>query len=167
MAGYGWDEYDARSGGKQVIHDDENKIDIVTQFAKIPGGSHGGSWGARISGSLRAGAPRDTVSTAVFYFGLEGAGSLQVKNDYDTFGYEGSVSMLGRTQELGEFNIEITSGPNNQHPPSFEDLEQPLDRTMVKSFEIPEDVVWQTKRTWGDFAGCDMRRVYILTQPLE
>ena len=39
MRGYGWDEYDARLGGKQTIYDEGNGIDITTTFVKIPGGS--------------------------------------------------------------------------------------------------------------------------------
>lgn len=154
-------------GGKQVIYDEENRVDIVTQFAKVPGGSDGGNWGARISGILRAGAPRDTVSTVIFHVGLEGAGTLQVKNEHDPLGYEGSVSMLGQTPELGGFNIEITSGYKNKHPPSFEDVEQPLDRTMVKSFEIPEDVIWQTKRMLGSSKVSYEKSSRILTQNLK
>src|ERR1700761_6777148 len=42
MAGYGWEEYDARNGGRQVIHDTGNKIDLVIDFVKVPGGQHGG-----------------------------------------------------------------------------------------------------------------------------
>lgn len=41
MAGYGWEEYDVRTGGKQVIHDQGNKIDITTEFVKVEGGTNG------------------------------------------------------------------------------------------------------------------------------
>jgi mannosyl-oligosaccharide glucosidase len=45
MAGYGWEEYDARTGGRQVVHDAGNQIDITTSFFKD---MESGNWGARI-----------------------------------------------------------------------------------------------------------------------
>ena len=150
MAGYGWDEYDARTGGQQVIHDDENKLDIHTQFAKIPGGQYGGSWGARISGTLRPDVFEEVISTVVFYVGLEGFGSVGVTNDFDPLGYEEPVVIEGSTQELGAFKIEITDEPGteNAHPPrahaSYD--EKPLDRTMVKSLMVGQENLWQAKR---------------------
>lgn len=73
MAGYGWEEYDVRTGGSQIIRDQGNMIDIQTQFVKVEGGEHGwshlnrfttlnkltdyllgGHWGVRITGTLRA-----------------------------------------------------------------------------------------------------------------
>ena len=41
MAGYGWEEYDVRTGGKQVIRDRGNKVDITTEFVKVAGGDNG------------------------------------------------------------------------------------------------------------------------------
>jgi len=41
MAGYGWEEYDGRTGGKQVIRDKVNQLDIETYLVKVPGGEHG------------------------------------------------------------------------------------------------------------------------------
>lgn len=41
MAGYGWEEYDVRTGGNQVIRDVGNQIDIQTQFVKVEGGENG------------------------------------------------------------------------------------------------------------------------------
>lgn len=47
---YTWTEYDARDGGVQVIKDSANNVQLTTEFLKVPGGSHGGSWAARIKG---------------------------------------------------------------------------------------------------------------------
>lgn len=41
MASYGWEEYDVRTGGKQVMYDTANKIDLTTEFVKVEGGEHG------------------------------------------------------------------------------------------------------------------------------
>lgn len=50
MDGYTWTMYDARDGGIQVLKDSKNNVKITTEFLKIPGGEHGGSWAARIKG---------------------------------------------------------------------------------------------------------------------
>ena len=47
---YGWTEYDAREGGVQVIKDSLNNVKLTTEFLKVAGGDHGGSWAARIKG---------------------------------------------------------------------------------------------------------------------
>ena len=149
MAGYGWDEYDVRNGGRQTIHDAGNFIDITTEFVKIPGGQHGGSWGVRVKGTPRENAPEQLVSTVIFYAAMEGFGSLQVANERDELGIQGDVRLEGQSNELGNFTLDITRGPGtNQHPATSHEsfAEKPLDRTMVASFQVPEEAIWQTKR---------------------
>jgi mannosyl-oligosaccharide glucosidase len=147
MAGYGWEEYDVRNGGRQTIHDTGNALDLTIDFIKAPGGTHGGSWGARIKGVPREDAPVPLASTIIFYAGMEGLGSLDMTNEKNELGYEGNVIIEGQSLDLGDFKIEVTEGPKNKHPPpthkSYED--KPLDRTMVTSLQVPEDVLWQAK----------------------
>lgn len=50
LDGYTWTEYDAREGGVQVIKDSFNNVKLTTEFLKVSGGDHGGSWAARIKG---------------------------------------------------------------------------------------------------------------------
>jgi len=150
MAGYGWDEYDVRQGGRQTIHDAGNSIDITTEFVKIPGGTNGGSWGVRIKGTPREDAPERLMSTILFYAGMEGFGSLSVKNEKDELGIEGVVQMDGLSNELGDFTLEITEGPDtNLHPPSTHPsyTSKPSDRSIVTSLQVPEGNMWQAKRT--------------------
>src|SRR4051794_9748549 len=106
MVGYGWEEYDVRQGGRQTIHDAENKIDITTEFVKFPGGEHGGSWGVRIKGTPREDAPAQLMSTVVFYSQMDGLGNIRVANTPDPLGFEGTVTIEGQTMELGEFKID-------------------------------------------------------------
>lgn len=148
MAGYGWDEYDVRHGGRQTIHDAGNSMDITTEFVKIPGGEHGGSWGVRVKGAPREDAPARLMSTVLFYAGMEGFGSLSVQNERDDRGVLGPVNMEGSSNELGDFKIQVTEGPiTNSHPPpnhkSYE--EKPLDRSVVASLQVPEGGIWQAK----------------------
>lgn len=55
---YAWIQYDPREGGVQEIRDSENNVKITTEFLKVPGGSNGGSWAARIKGE-----PMDTCES--------------------------------------------------------------------------------------------------------
>ncbi|KAK4690720.1 hypothetical protein P7C71_g6137, partial [Lecanoromycetidae sp. Uapishka_2] len=148
MAGYGWDEYDVRTGGRQIIHDAGNSIDITTEFVKIPGGTHGGSWGVRVKGTPREDAPSRLISTVVFYAAMEGFGNLNVKNEKNDLGIEGNVVMEGSSKELGDFTLEVMEGSEtNGHPspshPSYKD--KPLDRSIVTSLQVPEENMWQGK----------------------
>ncbi|KAL8981425.1 MAG: hypothetical protein Q9205_003783 [Flavoplaca limonia] len=148
MAGYGWDEYDVRTGGRQTIHDAGNMIDITTEFVKIPGGQHGGSWGARIRGTPRDNAPEHLVTSMIFYAAMEGFGNLQISNEEDDLGIEGVVKMEGSSNELGDFTLEITEGPeSNVHPPprhkSYDS--KPLDRSIVSSLQVEDASIWQAK----------------------
>ncbi|KAL3471791.1 glycoside hydrolase [Aspergillus californicus] len=149
MAGYGWDEYDVRKGGRETIHDAGNSIDLTFDFIKVPGGQHGGSWAARVKGVPREDALPDQPTTVVFYAGLEGLGSLGVStNSDDPRGFEGDIKLGGYTSELGDFSIDVTAGgKSNEHPehdhPSYED--KPLDRTLVASVAAKPEHVWQTK----------------------
>jgi hypothetical protein len=47
---YRWTEHDLRQGGVEVIKDSNNNAEIKIEWLKVPGGEHGGSWAARISG---------------------------------------------------------------------------------------------------------------------
>ncbi|KAI4125223.1 MAG: hypothetical protein LQ338_004385 [Usnochroma carphineum] len=149
MAGYGWDEYDVRLGGRQTIHDAGNMVDITTEFVKIPGGAHGGSWGVRVKGTPRENAPEHLITSMIFYAAMEGFGSLQVSNEPDDLGVEGTVRMEGSSNELGDFVLEVTEGPEekNVHPgPAHKSYaSKPLDRTIVSSLQVESANIWQAK----------------------
>ena len=149
MAGYGWDEYDVRTGGRQTIHDAGNNLDMQMEFVKVSGGTHGGSWGVRIKGTPREDAPPNLKTTIILNAALEGLGSLEVVGGKENLGYSGTVMLDGISSELGQFSIHITKGsdtnsyPVHSHPSH---AEKPLDRTFVHSFQVPEEALWQTKR---------------------
>ncbi|KAG8531945.1 uncharacterized protein KY384_003581 [Bacidia gigantensis] len=149
MAGYGWDEYDVRLGGRQTIRDAGNHIDITTEFVKIPGGDNGGSWGVRVKGTPRDDAPARLITTVMFHAGMEGFGSLGVQNEPDDLGIEGDVVLEGNSNELGDFTVRITTGPDtNETPPNAHPSSEkkPLDRTYVASTQVPEEHLWQSKQ---------------------
>ena len=150
MAGYGWDSYDPRTGGRQTIHDAGNGIDITTEFVKfVDHGENGGSWGARIRGTPREDSSPDMRTTVVFTVGVEGIGSLDVadaEGENSELGFDGEVKIAGKTAELGDFTVAVTKGkgdhPAHSHPSGQTD---PLDRTRVHSLQLPEAAIWQAK----------------------
>lgn len=159
MAGYGWDEYDIGTGGRQTIHDEGSNIDITTEFAKVAGGDHGGNWGARIKGALRDGALETTSTTVAFYVGTEGLGPLQLNNEYDKLGYQGDIQLMGTSPGLGGFKIEITKGPSTNRHPHVEHAaapDRPLDRTMIQSLQVPQEALWKSKRRCAYFYSSSM-----------
>lgn len=147
MAGYGWEEYDVRQGGRQIIHDAGNGVDMTIDFVKIPGGHHGGHWAARIKGTPREDGPRHLMTTVIFYAGMEGLGALQFANEHDDRGQEGTVTLRGQTADLGDFELQITPGENNQHPHRSHAVydAKPLDRTLTGSMQVPGDQIWMAK----------------------
>ncbi|KAA8895843.1 glycoside hydrolase [Sphaerosporella brunnea] len=156
MAGYGWEEYDVRTGGRQVVHDTGNHIDLTTEFVKVEGGQNGGNWGVRIKGELRdddkvrtAPAKKDTKTTLIFYVGNQGKGSIQLANEPDVKGLVGDVQLDGKLPVLGDFNVKVTTGPATNLPPQLGNAdawaERPLERTMYSSTQVPGLHTWKTK----------------------
>ena len=148
MAGYGWEEYDIRKGGRQTIHDAGNTVDLTIDFVKTSSSSKGGNWAARIKGEPREDAPAQLMTTLIFYAGMDGLGSLGFGNEQDDLGHKGNITLQGQTADLGEFRIDITPGPvsnvapKHQHP-SWDS--KPLDRSMASSMQMPSDALWQAK----------------------
>ncbi|CDO76526.1 Glycoside Hydrolase Family 63 protein [Trametes cinnabarina] len=144
---YTWTEYDARQGGEQVIKDGINNVVITTQFLKVPGGVHGGSWAARIKGEPMNPAYPSRISP-VFYVGLEGLGGIDMDTEEDENGIEGTVSFSGSTPELDDFTIRIVEGPSNiwitegSHASAFQ---QRLGKTHFLGARVPPGQVWQAK----------------------
>ncbi|KAJ5638418.1 mannosyl-oligosaccharide glucosidase [Penicillium herquei] len=150
MAGYGWDEYDIRKGGRQTIHDAGNSLDLTIDFVKVPGGQNGGSWGFRVKGVPREDGAPDQPTSMVFYTTLEGLGQLGIERESvgDAPALEGDVKILGYSSELGDFSIDVTEGPetneyfSHDHQ-SYED--KPLGKGLVLSGNVPQEQLWQAK----------------------
>jgi mannosyl-oligosaccharide glucosidase len=147
MAGYGWEEYDIRNGGRQTIHDAGNTIDLTIDFVKTPS-SPKGRWAVRIKGAPREDAPAQLMTTLVFYAGMDGIGSLEFANEQDDLGQRATVTLRGQTVDLGDFKIDITTGPDTNVAPKHSHPSwhsKPLDRTMASSMQVPSDALWQAK----------------------
>ena len=66
LAGYTWTEYDAREGGIQVLKDSQNNVKVTTEYLKVPGGEHGGSWAARVKGEPLVSGEKQKYETLFF-----------------------------------------------------------------------------------------------------
>ncbi|EWC48297.1 hypothetical protein DRE_02401 [Drechslerella stenobrocha 248] len=151
MKGYGWVEYDPRSGGKQVIHDQGNKLDIQIDLVKVPGGKNGGSWGARVKGTVRPSVLETVRTSAIFYASLED-GTLVLENEPDKLGLLGSVNLKGNAPGLDDFHIEVTEGPETNSPPMEIDTrmeglenEHSIKRSLYKVGAYPAQHIWRVK----------------------
>jgi mannosyl-oligosaccharide glucosidase len=145
MAGYGWTSI-TRDGGVQEINDPVNKVNLTTEFTKIPGGAHGGNWGARIKGVPRAGAPADLHTTLVFYIGLESGSGLQCARGEDTTAEQENVQCQGSISGLGSFSIRF--------PASSDSSRTLQSKTSVQSLIIPGDTIWEAKCKGHTFLNC-------------
>ncbi|KKA26612.1 hypothetical protein TD95_003421 [Thielaviopsis punctulata] len=144
ISGYGWDEYDVRDGGSQIIHDDANEIDITTTFIKVPGGSHGGSWALRVKGVPYASARSDLATLVSFYIAQEDDGVLEVGSLGTFEGFADDVTLVGNSPSLGTYKMTITKGAGSA-PKSDHDLSKlrHTDKISVRSLYLPEEVIWQ------------------------
>ncbi|KAF8970494.1 Processing alpha glucosidase I [Entomortierella lignicola] len=125
---YGWLKNDGRTFGTQQLKDTRNNVELTTDFIKIPGGGHGGSWGARISGKpIREGEPM-TIA-ALYYIGVDGEGNIDVKSD--DFAVQSPITIEGDAKDLGEFEfvLEQISGNNVGEP--INHLGAPISRGNV------------------------------------
>ena len=145
MAGYGWTMYDTRVGGAQMIHDEDNFLDLKTEFVKTADGE---SWGVRVTGVPSPDAPpSDLKTTLIFHVALEafpeqGSGSSSKslvckKSALIEAGRRVAAVCHGKDPALGDFNIRV-----------FESRQtQVIQESTVRSLHVPEDKVWRAKGT--------------------
>lgn len=159
MAGYGWTAYDARKGGMQMINDTGNKLDLITQFAKVSGGDDGnGKWGLRVKGIPRVNARDHQKTTMIFYLGSEDPNSKMKCTDVHKINRSNSdVICDGTTVGLSNFKVEISA----RRPDSGS-----LQNTSVKSLTVPADTIWQAKSIFtNQLTGSESQEGMIANDP--
>ncbi|KAJ3089596.1 Processing alpha glucosidase I [Quaeritorhiza haematococci] len=146
MSSYGWHMHDGRNYGLQKILDKPNNITISTEFLKVPGGKNGGDWVVRVHGNPAKN--QESYVNVMFYITNDGAGSLHLRNKYDSKGYSEPVVINGTSPALGDFAFVIVDGPNNE-PPVEADPDRPdlpdLERTHVTAAFMPKGSTWKVK----------------------
>ncbi|KAG8811250.1 Processing alpha glucosidase I, partial [Serendipita sp. 400] len=144
---YTWTEHDMRQGGVEIIKDGQNNVEIKIEWIKVPGGMHGGSWAARISGKpIVIGKPLRI--SMIYYFGLEGLGSLDWESEQDDDGVTEPVHLSGSTPDLGQFNIRIEDGPDNRftkYGGRSEDFKSRIGKTHYFGTGMSAGDVWKAK----------------------
>lgn len=115
-------------------------------FVKLHEGGHGGNWAARIKGTPRDDAPED-LHTMITYYVADEAGPLDVEGMSTQTGFEGDITFSGASHDLGDYKLVVTEG-KGKHPVIEHELasERPLDKTIVRSGELPKEALWQAKQ---------------------
>lgn len=143
MAKYGWTAYDTREGGRQIIEDVGNKINITTEFTKDHEGQSADTWGLRIKGIPRNDAPADLKTTVVFYVGMEAMQScagckLEAREQLGP-GEDKSVHAINfgiSHPQLGTAGIHISASMSEDGR---------SEGTVVKTLNVSDDKLWQAK----------------------
>ncbi|THH33902.1 hypothetical protein EUX98_g303 [Antrodiella citrinella] len=144
---YTWTTYDAREGGVQVIEDGRNNVRLSTEFLKVPGGDHGGSWAARIKGEPLSSEKPSRVSV-VFYAGVDGLGGLDMETEENDNGINGPVAFAGSAPGLEEFTLRIVDGPDSEFIATgahADDFSERIGKTHVAGFRVPPGSIWQAR----------------------
>jgi mannosyl-oligosaccharide glucosidase len=146
MARYGWTAYDTREGGRQIIEDVENMINITTEFIKHSKGQSEGSWGLRIKGIPRPDAPEDLKTAVVFYVGME------AMEDCASCKLAAREQLgAGDDKEVQAVNIDVSHpklGSAGIHIPVSVNREGRYEESVVKTLNVTKDQLWQAKCTY-------------------
>ncbi|KAJ1965824.1 Processing alpha glucosidase I [Dipsacomyces acuminosporus] len=138
---YGYSRHNGRDFGEQTMRDGDQGVEIKSEFIKVPG-EQGGSWAARFSGSTLS---EDTEGVSlVYYFGLEGNGTMSMDIE------DGRAVITGSTPDLGNFSIRIVPSAKNQHPKVPKELRKiksiPADKPMSgMALAVPKTDIWRAK----------------------
>lgn len=154
-----WVGYDPRTGGRQIISDNDCHIDVIIDFVKSQDGK---SWGVKVKAIPHPG--HEKVKTSfIWYSGLEGeeegnddedelekgglTGYLKLDNDKNVVGHTGNIKFSGISEELGLFELEINDGPKTNKHPSDKVIDSELDpkKTHHYSLRVPDDNVWKAR----------------------
>ncbi|KAI0159040.1 glycoside hydrolase family 63 protein [Pestalotiopsis sp. NC0098] len=142
MEGYGWTQYDTRVGGSQTIHDSNLQIDLTTKFFKT---SDGLSWGVRVFGAPRPGAPADLKTALIWHVAVEKAESLTDQRNLKCSSAEGAMagtSCTGTVPRLGSFELQLRKAGDAESK-GFED-------SAIRSVTVPEEKIWKAKSVYKD-----------------
>ncbi|KAK0643831.1 glycoside hydrolase family 63 protein [Cercophora newfieldiana] len=140
MQGYGWEFYDTRTGGSQVIHDTQLHLDLATNFLKSKDGKN---WAVRIVGTPKKGTT-DVKTTIILHTAVEkeisdGSKSLVCENKSKSkTGVE--ATCLGDIAALGKFELQVLGDERNNI----------LQDVVVNSVRVPEEEIWQAKAVFTD-----------------
>ena len=137
MAGYGWTNYDVREGGRQIINDSRNRVDMITDFVKVSKDGHHGGWGARITGVPRAHRPQTEQISVIIYLGSQDPASKTecMRGSADESSSEG-ILCTGTTLGFDNYKLRIPYQPFDNST---------YQRQSLKSSSVPANSIWNAK----------------------
>ncbi|KAJ1773444.1 Processing alpha glucosidase I [Coemansia sp. RSA 1813] len=138
---YGYARHNGRDFGEQTMLDTDHGVEIKSEFIKVPG-KNGGSWAARFSGRT-LNDDTDGVSL-MYYFGLEGNGTMAMS------ALDDMLTIRGKTPELGRFNIRIVPAQSNvtpQLPNALHKVKGISSTSKISgvALKVPKTDVWRAK----------------------
>lgn len=139
-----WEVYDPRLGGKQVIIDEENNLNLTMYFAK----SHDGeNWALRVHGEP-INASMGTTTSIVTYLSQNGEGDGQ--SQLLRIGSDDKMEFVGTSNELGKYHIKFVDnyGSYTTAPAIQGNLEAPgIDpsKTNHLSLHVPDEETWKAR----------------------
>lgn len=156
MAGYGWTKYDVRTGGTQLIHDQELQLDLQTQFTKTPDGK---AWAVRVSGTPRIGAPSKIKTMVAFHLAqdllnAEAGKKLECNEAPDGLSADQSmyIACQGEYPNMGHFEFRASGRATNKI----------VGKPVVRQASMPQGQIWKAK---GMSSLCEfVGRLLICTQ---
>lgn len=142
---YGWEVYDPRLGGREVIIDEDNNLNLTIYFTKTRNGQN---WAVRLHGEP-IDADKKTTASIILYMNQNGESS---KSKLFKVGSTGSKSMNfhGTSPELGEYDISVSRNSDKL----FKDRSLPsmeiapgcdASKTSHLSMNVPDDSVWKAR----------------------
>ncbi|KAK8079739.1 hypothetical protein PG997_007557 [Apiospora hydei] len=144
MAGYGWTKYDVRTGGTQLIHDQELHLDLQTDFAKSPDGD---AWAVRVSGTPRNDVPGTIKTMVAFHLAQEDLNAeegkeLKCKEAPEALSADQSayITCEGEFPYLGRFEFWASGRATNKL----------TGEPVVRQASMPKDEIWRAKSAFVD-----------------
>lgn len=134
---YAWSMHDARSFAHQNINDSLHKVDFKITLVQS---QEAGQWAVKIKGSFES----PSTVNVMFYFGLEGAGNIELHNSFNEGGYVEPVVFHGHSPDLGQFSIVVTDDPKKQSLDSVFPGSS-LDSTNVHAMNMEPGSIWKIK----------------------
>ncbi|KAJ2491174.1 Processing alpha glucosidase I [Coemansia sp. RSA 2050] len=147
LSEYGYSRHNGRDFGEQTMRDSDQGVEIKSSFIKVPGDA-GGSWAVRFTG--RTLNEESQGVSLVYYFGLEGNGTMSTAVDNNI------ARVRGRAPELGKFSIRIVPAQSNQHPVMPKEfrgiggIRTDGNRISGVGLKVPKTDVWKAKDIFQD-----------------
>ncbi|SCU92691.1 LAME_0F01068g1_1 [Lachancea meyersii CBS 8951] len=146
---YGYELYDPRLGGREVIIDSANNLNLTIHFAKSRNGEN---WGFRVSGRPLD-SSKSKVPSLVMYFSQNGEKG-HLNQDLTKRQDNHHTNLKGFSPELGNYDIHIGDISGNYYsrgPALAQDADS--SKTSHISFTVPGDQVWKARDIFQSMLG--------------